>query len=162
MARTVEAHERAQARKRQRKLEAMNFDYTSWVTCGWCGSRWSPQKKKGWLGKLICPKCEVYPTELLHKLLEFKIVKLKKKSKLPPKRTRRHDWGHLGVFDPNRPWMKWTKCEFCTMPMCVNNNAEHKVLIPKYQGHTICGQCIGLIRVFNKRLVKMKYLKLRS
>lgn len=160
--RTAEAHERAQARKRQRKLERMTIDTEGWVPCGWCGKSWKPTAKRGWLEVVICPTCERYPTEILHKLIDFNIVKLKKKSKLPPKRKRRHDWGHLGTFDPSRPWMKWTPCEFCSIPICVNNNAEHKVKIPKYKGHVVCGKCMNLMRIFTRRLVEMKYLKLRS
>lgn len=161
MARTAEQYARAQKRKRQRREEKI-MDTSHWVTCGWCGNRWNPARKKGWLGHLICPKCELYPTLILHRLVEYKIVKLKKSSKLPPLRKKRVDWGHLGAFDPTRPWMRWVECEFCTIPMCVNNNAEHKVSIPKWRGHIICGRCVSLIRLFNKRLVKMKYLKVKD
>lgn len=159
---TIEQHARAQARKRQRKLERQNLSTEHWLSCEWCGLRWNPQVKRKWLGKLICPKCENFPRETLHRLIEYKIVKLKKKSNLPTPRTRPPDWGHLGKTDPDRPWMKWVRCEFCTIPICVNNNADHRVVIAKYRGHTICRQCVRLMRVFNKRLVEMKYFKLRS
>jgi len=160
--RTIEAHERQVARKRQRKLDAMNYSTIHFKQCGWCGIRWDPPQQRGWLGKLICPTCEMYPTMILHRLIEFKIVKLRKKSKLPPKRIRPINWGHLGIFDPTRPWMRWAKCEFCTIPQCVNNNAEHKVRVQTYRGHIICGKCIKNLRTFNKKLVKMKYMRMRD
>lgn len=159
---TGEAYEKSVARKRQRKLEAMTIDTTNWRLCGWCGKGFNPPVVKTWQGKVICPTCEMYPRVILHRLLEFKIVKLRKKSKLPSKRTRPFDWGHLGTFDPERPWMKWTRCEFCTIPQCVNNNAEHKIRIQTYKGHTICGKCVSALRIFNKKLVKMKYMRMRD
>ena len=130
-----------------------------WPRCGWCGKKWNPPRKRGWLGKLICPTCEEYPRYILHRLIKYDIVKLRKKSKLPTPYSRKRDWGHLGTFDPSRPWMKWTKCKFCTQPMCVNNNAEHKVRIPMYKGYPVCGNCVKIMRIFNKRLVKMKYMR---
>lgn len=133
----------------------------NWKTCGWCGVRWNPRAKKGWLGKRICPKCEEFPRIILHRLVEYDLVKLKKKSKMPPPYGRKRDWGHLGTFDPSRPWMKWKKCKFCTQPIALNNNAEHQVRIRTYKGYLICAHCIRNIRLFLPKLEKMKYLKIK-
>lgn len=134
----------------------------NWSTCEWCGMRWKPQKKVKWLGRLICPKCQEFPKVILHRLVDYKIVKLRKKSKMPPTLGRKRDWGHLGTFDPNRPWMVWKKCEFCTQPMAVNNNAEHQIRLQKFRGHRVCVHCIRLIRLFMPELVRMKYLRLKE
>lgn len=140
----------------------MDISTFHWKTCGWCGTRWNPPRPKGWLGLLICPSCEVYPRVILHRLIKFDIVRLRKKSKLPPKRKRRKDWGHLGEFDEKRPWLRWTRCEFCGIPQCMNNNENRRSSIEKWRGHVICGKCRRVIARMNKKLVKMKYLKIQE
>src|SRR5688572_3853228 len=113
---TIEQDRRQRARRLQRKQEAVDRigEEMFWPKCGWCGTKFNPTKKRTWLGVLICPACEEYPRVILHKLVEYKIVKLRKKSKMPPALGRKRNWGHLGTFDPTRPWMKWVKCKYCT------------------------------------------------
>lgn len=132
------------------------------VPCEWCGSMCHPQGlKKAWLGKKICPSCADFPTRILHNLLQMKIVRLKKHSKLPKARPPT-DWGHLGTFDPKRPWMKWGRCAFCSIPQCLNNNAEHRVRRQTWKGHEICGKCQRTIKVMLPQLKEMGYLKMRK
>lgn len=143
-------------RKRQRKLDQMMWDMSGWVKCGWCGNRFNPPRVRRWLGKKICPKCELFPTHILHKMVKFKIVKLRKKSKLPPyiRRVKR-----TALFDPKRPWLKWVRCEFCSNAICVNNYPDRRTRITKYKGHIICPWCADRIRVFRSKLSQLKYLK---
>jgi hypothetical protein len=94
-------------------------------------------------------------------MLQLKIVKLRKHSK-PPPTFRPVNWGHLGVFDPTRPWMKWVDCSFCSQPMAVNNNSEHQIRMRTWRGHPICGKCIKTIKIMLPKLKKMKYLRVRD
>lgn len=134
---------------------------SDWPACDWCGMKWNPSKVPVWLGKKTCPNCKEFPTRILHNMLALKLVKLRKHSKLP-KAKPPTDWGHLGTFDPKRPWMKWTECAFCTIPQCMNNNIEHKSKVRTYKGNVICVKCRNNIKLMLPQLVKMKYLRVRE
>lgn len=159
--RTQAQYDRQKARRQQRKLEAMDISTFHWKTCDWCGTRWNPNKVPVWLGKKTCPNCEDFARRTLHSLLALKIVRLKKHSKLPRARSVTN-WGHLGTFDPTRPWMKWGKCAFCTIPQCLNNNDAHQVRYRTWKGHQICGKCTRTIKVMLPQLKEMGYLKMRK
>lgn len=161
-AKTQAQYDRQRERRRQRKAEMNDISQMlSWKTCDWCGIKWNPAKVPVWLGKKTCPSCADFPRRILHRMLELKIVKLRKHSKPPPK-FRPVNWGHLGVFDPTRPWLKWVDCAFCSIPMCTNNNAQHQVRLRTWRGHPICGKCTRTIKIMLPKLKKMKYLRVRD
>jgi hypothetical protein len=166
VARTIAQYNRQRERRIARKIAAREDDFArtlGWPVCGWCGSKWNPSTGKTpvWLGKRTCPQCEYFARRVLHNLVALKIVKLRKSSKLLKMRNPT-DWGRLGEEDPNRPWLKWDECVFCTIPQCINNNDQHQVRFQTYKGHLICRKCKAQVKRMLPQLVKMKYLRVRE
>lgn len=94
-------------------------------------------------------------------MLSLKLVKLKKHSKLPTAK-KPTDWGHLGTFNPEKPWMIWENCAFCTIPQAVNHNDLHQVRRRLFRGHLICAKCLTTIRTMIPQLKELGYLKMKK
>lgn len=162
-ARTQEQYDRRRQRRQERKDAATQYvsTYDNWKSCGWCKLRFNPVRPKSWLGRLVCPSCQNFFTLILHNMRKMNLVKLKKKSKVPSRR-RPMNWRGRGQFDPDRPWMKWMVCQFCTIPICVNNYNDHRSRVKKWRGNVICGKCQEQIKVMLPQLVELKYLKIKE